>query len=256
MSFFWQISGKEGRIGLLGIGILGATVHNCTQLAIASFLFIQNSVFLWQAPFVIIFSLVSGGLIGALSFPVINAFQEVKFDPVIKETPPKIFSLKDPVALFLFLGSVIGVFFVSRWEIFLVCFILLIIVSLLLEISLLSLFKPVIKFWGLFMWNFALNLFFTSGRFWFWIITVEGIEKSLILSLRLIYCIAVSSLFVGRFGMDYPLYLFSKITGDKNTFVITAGALEALPKLSGKGKRMKWKDLKGFKGFLEKILQG
>jgi heptaprenyl diphosphate synthase len=62
----WSLLGKKGILGSVGLAIAGASVHNAGQLLAVYFLFMKNDAIFYQIPFMMIASLVFGGVTGVL----------------------------------------------------------------------------------------------------------------------------------------------------------------------------------------------
>jgi heptaprenyl diphosphate synthase len=66
MGLAWQLLGRKGRLGTLGLGIIGAVFHNAGQLLAVYFLLTRNGVVFYQIPFMGGAALLFGGCIGAI----------------------------------------------------------------------------------------------------------------------------------------------------------------------------------------------
>ena len=252
MGIAWKTFGRRGWLGLTGIGISGAAAHNTTQLVIAYLLFVKNAGFLWQIPFMLLFSIISGTIVGILAKPVIKAFRQTTVKPVIPQKATGPFLLKEKIGFPIFLYFVIGIFIIQKPEYFVVFYTLLIITAIYTKTGLLRILKVSLRFWGLFAWNIIINMFFTPGHFIVWTVSYEGLERAGILSLRLFFCIGASVVFIKNSKLDFPLYLFSKIWGGERMITVFSGAMAVLPKLVATGKNMKWKTISDFKTFINR----
>jgi uncharacterized membrane protein len=70
MGIAWRLSGRGARMGMTGLGIVGACLHNGGQLAALSMLFGCPAGLLFQAPVMIIASLVFGCITGMGAVPL------------------------------------------------------------------------------------------------------------------------------------------------------------------------------------------
>jgi heptaprenyl diphosphate synthase len=255
MGGLWKLFGKRGTVGLIGIGITGALAHNLTQLFIAYHLFVKQAVFLWQIPFLCLFSVVSGGLVGGLSFSVIGPLKDSVLGTEIQLEVPSVFTLKQRLGFPILIIVFIGVFFLDRREAFAILFFLLFCYAAYERVAPGGIIKSVFRFWGLFVWNILTNILFTPGRTIVWRITVEGIEQAELLSLRLVFCVCASVVYMRTSGLEFPLHFFSRFLGGTGTVKMATRALVLLPELAAYFKKNKIKTFRSFKGMVEEILR-
>jgi len=60
----YLLNRKNGRLGCIGIGVLGAAAHNTAQIAVAAL--ITNSGIFYYLPFLLIASIVTGSITGSI----------------------------------------------------------------------------------------------------------------------------------------------------------------------------------------------
>ncbi len=254
MIILWQFLGTRKYMGLIGIGIAGAFVHNTTQLFIAYSLFVKNNAFLWQFPFLTVFSIISGTITGLLAHIIINAVENSKTIYNNKIEIISKFTFSQKLMFYVLLTALISVFFISDYIYISIFFFVALLTSMYFNVNLNDIFKIVKRFWALFLWNILLNIFFTQGRYIYHHITYEGIHLATSLCIKLILCIIISLNFMKIKGIEYSLHLFSRITSKKDFLIIFYGALDALPKVIFKTKTIKWKTLLKPQKFITEFL--
>ena len=82
MALTWQILGKRRLAGFVGLGIIGALLHNTGQLVAVFHLFARNSALFYQAPLMIAAALVSGTLVAAVAWHGLRSFDRMTTQPV------------------------------------------------------------------------------------------------------------------------------------------------------------------------------
>jgi heptaprenyl diphosphate synthase len=253
MGGLWQALGSRGFLGLVGVSIAGAVTHNMVQIGIAYGLFVQNTAFLWQIPYALIFSLISGGAIGWLAFPIINSFSQAS--PISFPAQPKVPTSTPVRRKFLFallLVSFVLVFFANHWTAFFVLFALLTPVLFYLSIPLKECLSSALRFWGLFVWIILTAFLFTPGRYFIPPLTIEGLQQGFALAFRLLFCILVSVALQKSGGTQYLLRLLSRKAGGDSARIVS-DALGALPVIARKAREMKWRFIKDFEKTMVEI---
>lgn len=119
----WSLLGKRGILGSVGLAIAGASVHNAGQLLAVYFLFMKNDSIFYQIPFMMVASLVFGGVTGVL----VNSLRSA-LDSRITERNFRgqatlnlaAFKKSDMVFSFIVLAVCIYMFFIEKITIILV----------------------------------------------------------------------------------------------------------------------------------------
>ena len=246
MGCLWWSFGRRGVLGVVGISVVGAVCHNLIQIAIAYGMFVKSAAFLWQIPWALLFSLASGCVVGFLAVPVILAFSRLGPVDIAAQGRIPVEPSNRRKALFAaLLASFVAVFFVDHWSGFAVLFSLLVPLLVTLHVVRKDWQTAVFRFWGLFFWIAATQLFFTPGRYLIPPVTYEGLNQAILLSLRLLFCVLVSLALQKSGGMDWALSALCRRTGN-NAFEIVTGALGALPVLAATAKRLRWRTITCF----------
>jgi hypothetical protein len=255
MGAAWHLFGRKGWMGLAGAGMLGAAAHNLSQLGVAYFLFVRNTVFLWQAPVMLGFSAVAGSMVGCLAFPIITAFQQVRLPEKALNLAKTDFTWQQKAGLPLLLLFVCCVFLAERMALLGGLAAGLFALAWAVRLKPWKLASAMLRFWGLFVWSLAVNALFSPGQYLVWRITYEGLEQAGQLSIRLALCIGASVLFARKSGMEYALCLASRIAGGRETLQVASRALALLPELAAKVREMRWRSITGFSRFVAEALQ-
>ncbi|MBN2038166.1 MAG: Gx transporter family protein [Chitinispirillaceae bacterium] len=72
MGLLWNMFGKRGLLGMVGLGVLGALFHNAGQLFAVYALMTTNTRVFFQLPLMALASILFGSVVGALALPVKN----------------------------------------------------------------------------------------------------------------------------------------------------------------------------------------
>ncbi len=67
---------RTGRFGLWGVSLTGAAFHNLGQILVAYFFLFKNVLILQLLPYLILYALISGSVIGFLSFVVLQRLKK------------------------------------------------------------------------------------------------------------------------------------------------------------------------------------
>ncbi|MBN1578368.1 MAG: Gx transporter family protein [Chitinispirillaceae bacterium] len=67
MGILWHLLGRRRLLGTIGLGIIGAIMHNAGQLVGVFFLLTRNNAIFYQLPFMGIAALVFGGFVGIIT---------------------------------------------------------------------------------------------------------------------------------------------------------------------------------------------
>ncbi len=254
MGALWYGWGKRGLLGVVGISVVGAAIHNLAQIAIAYGLFVRSSAFLWQLPWALLFSLVSGGVVGLLAMPVLRSFNGTR---AIAISSPPLASVRFSTSRKILFGALFlsfaGAFLVNHWAGLLGLFGLLTPLLINLRVSLKECCRAALRFWGLFFWIVLTALVFTPGQYLVPPITLEGLNLGIVLSLRLFFCILISIVLQKTGGMQWALSALCRRTGGDSLEIMNQ-AMAALPVLAAIAKRMRWRLFAEFDRAVEESL--
>jgi heptaprenyl diphosphate synthase len=182
MGALWLLFGRRGWLGLAGLGIAGAVLHNAGQLC-GVYLFIAATPVLWyQVPFMLGASLVSGALTGFFAYALL---------PMLLTTAsaPAVFNAMTPgkgtlrcVAGAGLLAASIGITVLHSSAVLGMCAVLATVLSwVMTRWKLGALLLPITRFWLLFAFVAVMYLFFSYGRTVAWLpfVTYEGIHETM-----------------------------------------------------------------------------
>ena len=188
MGALWLLFGRRGWLGLAGLGIAGAVLHNTGQLC-GVYLFIAAAPVLWyQVPFMLCASLVFGALTGFFAYtllPVLitTASATAAFNAMRVDN-----GLLRCVAGVGLLAASIGITVLHSPVVLGMCALLATLLSCWLTQGNISVFLlPAVRFWLLFVFVAVMYLFFSYGRTFAGLpfVTYEGIQETLLQWLRL-----------------------------------------------------------------------
>ncbi len=245
MAIAWRIAGKRGYLGCLGIGIIGAFCHNIGQLFTVYWILSANSHLLYQLPFMLLASVIFGGIIGFLT-PIVRNFLIAQpfTHPETQVSHPTVLHANRTqygFSLLLLIGS-FGIVFINNYWILLACAIG---ISLCVQIqrswSFTALIKPITSFWIFFLFIALVNLFFSYGTRLdhFGFITHEGLDLTLQQWARLWTWLELSYLF-SYFKFHAVMFSILKRLFPKHQSTLFAGilCLEYFPSIAEDGKNL------------------
>ena len=186
MGALWTCFGRRGWLGLVGLGIAGAALHNAGQLCALYFLLTAAAGIWYQVPFMLAASLVFGAATGVLAHALMPllAGSDPKSDFAgLREPPTRNFALR-LVAGGLLLGASIGVVFLHAWPLLAAsaaaASVLAVAVAERGKLSVL--FYPIGRFWLLFVFVAVMNIFFSYGRSAFGLsfVTQDGLRETVL----------------------------------------------------------------------------
>jgi len=188
MGTLWLLFGRRGWLGLVGLGIAGAVLHNAGQLCGVYFLLTASMVIWYQFPFMLLASLVFGTVTGFFAHALLPMLTRGSPAPVDFNTA---MTGKAPLRLIAggaLLAASIGIAIIRSP---LVLGVSALLASLLAFGSSRWKFRaflfPVSRFWLLFVFVGVMYLFFSYGRTAAGIsfVTYEGIRETLLQWLKL-----------------------------------------------------------------------
>lgn len=165
MGLAWNILGKRGMLGTIGLCITGAFFHNSAQLVVVFFLLTHNASVFYQLPFMGAASIVFGTFAGLIVPPVWNILNRMELPEVKRSFPTgqNPLNVKDATRC-----SVVLLFCFSLFAISDILFISIIAIICSGMIALVRRSWKVIiyplKFWPLFLFILSMYLFFSYGK--------------------------------------------------------------------------------------------
>jgi heptaprenyl diphosphate synthase len=233
MGIAWRIAGRRGALGTIGTGIIGAFIHNCTQIVVIYFLLAKNTHIFYQAPLMLAASLVFGSITGGIAPTLLAFLQDARRIPV--SVNPSLPENNIPyrhavVSLALFCTGCIIVFIDSPVSLGFCALTSAIIVQALCGGSIRTLLLPFTRFWLLFLFIACVHLFMSYGtrisslpfltdqgirltglqwlRLWTWlelsfILTYFQFHKVVLQGLRALFPRHLSTLYAGVLALEY-----------------------------------------------------
>jgi heptaprenyl diphosphate synthase len=202
MGMVYDVLGRKGLIGTIGLAIIGAVFHNMGQLMAVYFLLTYNVYLFYQVPFMILASICFGTLVGILA-PMLarlshQTLQKIETSAIVLpkcEIVPRSHTM---TSVFMLLLSVSLVFIDTRFVLLTLALLMTGGVQLLLGPSVQRLFFPIRRFWLLFVFVACLLLFLPYGKKVPWApwITYEGLEATIDQWLRLWTWLQISFMFI------------------------------------------------------------
>lgn len=191
MSLFWNLFGKRGYLGIVGVAIIGALGHNLGQIIVVYFLMAKNPHLFYQIPFMVLASVLSGIIIGIISsgfFRIVSKNTSIYNFTISKKPQSDSVNKIHIIYSVCFLICCMGLVFVDSIIILLASvFSITIIVQIIHKGSVYALLFPIKRFWMLFLFIAILHSFFTYGTKYQSIpfITHEGVQRAIVQWLRL-----------------------------------------------------------------------
>ena len=165
MGALWLLFGKRGWLGLVGLGIAGAALHNTGQLCGVYVLIAATDVIWYQVPFMLLASLVFGALTGFFAHALL---------PILSKEPSATADFKAKrvgnAGLRLIAGGAllavsIGITIIRSPLILVVCAVLASLLAFGIRRGKFGvLLFPIRRFWLLFVFVAVMYLFFSYGR--------------------------------------------------------------------------------------------
>ncbi len=181
MGILWKIAGEKKLIGTIGISIIGAFVHNVTQLSVVHLLLAHSVVLFYQIPAVCLASLGFGTIVGLLVpyiDSVVNSIYPTLPDTLTIPRSSRQFKRFDIFSSTCVLGTCVALLFLNNLLALAVfATILTVLVFFILRTPLKTLTYPVRRFWIIFLGVALIYLFFTPGTSYthFPMLTHEGV---------------------------------------------------------------------------------
>lgn len=245
------------RLSPLGVGIIGAFVHNMVQLLLAYLIFFNHPGIFVLVPWLTLGSVVLGGLSGSLATAVLNRLTKESVYPTQIEFSAPSFENRTyqpgdsvihrcPVAVkigFVLTATLLTVFYENLF-LYGFCFIVIAVLIFLSSLPFSQVFSVIKKLWAIILGAFLLPLYFNHGSQElvstpFGTLHAEAIVTSVIFSTRIILLALLSNLLarttsVESFTAGIRTYLkpFDLIGIDSNNIAENiSNALSALPRV-------------------------
>lgn len=243
MALMWRLTGKNGLLGTVGLGIIGALFHNFGQLCAVYCLMSANIHLFYQVPVMLAASIVFGGIVGALApladrmfraAPALVTSGRLQLSRFFASPRDRFFSalLLAACTAIVFTNSLAALAGAAAGA--------TLIAQVILKGSWSALLKPLSRFWVLFAFVACVNVFFSYGArieglpF----LTREGIGLTIEQWLRLWTWLQVSAIL---FYFRFDSVMFDALNGlfRKHHETLFAGvlALEYFPGIAEDSKR-------------------
>ena len=231
MGLCWNVAGKRGLLGLIGISITGALFHNFGQLVAVYFLMVKNMHLFYQVPIMLMASVFFGGITGMLAMPLLSFLRDMRASAPIPAAPAKTavtqVSARDTIfALCIITGS-FALVFVNNVRILALCAALTTAaIQLLLKGSLTALVKPVRSYWLLFLFIACLQLFYSFGAKIEFLpfLTLEGVRLTAQQWLRLWTWLELS-IILTHFNFNGVVFKMLSVLFSRHESTLLAGLL-------------------------------
>lgn len=164
MGLAWNLLGKKGMLGTIGLSILGAIIHNAAQLTVAYLLLTHNPSIFYQLPFMGAASVIFGIFTGLIVPPVWNVLNRMQLLEMKLNFIPSqsLVNVKNAI-----ICSIVLLFCFSLFAISNILFISTIAATVTLGITVIRRSWKVIiyplSFWPLFLFILSMYLFFSYG---------------------------------------------------------------------------------------------
>jgi heptaprenyl diphosphate synthase len=237
MGVLWTLFGKRRWLGLVGLGIAGAVLHNSGQLCAIYFLLTATTLLWYQLPFMLGASLVFGAVTGILAYALAPRLaagsREVETDCTGFASPPiRNFALRFVGGGFLLSASVAVVFLHAPAFLGVAAAAATILAVAAARGNLAMLVYPVARFWLLFAFIGIMDTFFSYGRTAFGLsfVTHEGLRETGLQWLRLWTWIELSAVLASiQFNRAVLSAAVRHVPFGRTTLTASLFALELFP---------------------------
>jgi uncharacterized membrane protein len=236
MGLLWELFGRKRWLGFVGLGVAGAALHNIGQLICVYFMLTATAAIWYQAPFMLVASIVFGtlsGLLGHALLPFIDREVQAEVFPLAGMTPARHGGIVRPAAGCAILAASVVIAIVNN--VAAVCIAAAIATLLALVMAggkIAAVFFPVTRFWLLFVFVAAMDLFFSYGKTVAGIpfITADGARAALLQCLRLWTWIELSSILTRlEFNRIVLQSAARRLPFGKQTFAAAVMSFELFP---------------------------
>ena len=165
MGMAWNVLGKRGLLGTIGLSITGAFFHNSAQLLVVYFLLTHNASVFYQLPFMGAASIVFGTFAGLIVPPIWNVLNRMKLAEINRSFSDcqKSLSLKNTVICSTVILFCFSLFSFSNILVISIIAVIFTGTITIIRGSRKVIFYP-LKFWPLFLFILSMYLFFSYGN--------------------------------------------------------------------------------------------
>jgi heptaprenyl diphosphate synthase len=235
MGVLWQLLGRRGLLGTLGLAVGGAFAHNAAQLVTVYYLLTRNSAIWYQLPFMGIAALLFGGLIGSMVPVLWRVLVHESPAPPLRNGPTPSSHRVDhrftPLNLLL-LGGSVALVFTGNFQILGTIAAGMTVAAFFLLGHKPSVLIHPLKLWPLFIFVALVYLFFSYGTRvpFIPLVTYEGLSATAAQSLRL-WTWLEAGLLLQRFRCNELLFAALRRLFPRHADTLLAGllALEYFP---------------------------
>lgn len=227
MGIAWNLLGKKKLLGTIGLSIIGAVFHNAAQLVVVYFLLTHNSSVFYQLPFMGAASLGFGAISGLIVPQIWNILNRME---IPKVNPGDIISRQSIGPADAIICSVILLFCTLLFSINDVIIMSVIGIAVTLIVawirhSITVLIYP-LKFWPLFLFVFAMYLFFSYGTRLqvLTFLTYEGLHSASLQIIR-VWIWLEAGLLLTQFRFHETFFSVLRIIFRKKRTTLIAGIL-------------------------------
>jgi heptaprenyl diphosphate synthase len=192
MGLLWRLFGRRGYLGLVGLGICGAVLHNIGQLVAIYFILAAIPVIWYQAPFMLTASIVFGALSGLLGYALVPYSGTESGEGAFLRFDVSRTSIGNPglkiLAGSLILASSVGIVLVkSPIALGFAALLATLLAAGTAKEKSKTVFYPLTRFWLLFAFVAVMYSFFSYGRTFAGIpfVTSDGLRETALQWLRL-----------------------------------------------------------------------
>ena len=237
MSLAWITFGKKGALGMVGLGILGALIHNSGQLMAVYLLLTRNNSVFYQIPFMTVAAILFGGLTGILVPTVSNIIPSAG-----STLPPDLlpannlfsYDKKDLLLSTLIIGTCISLFTIPSIAILFAITVVITTLAFILLDHKLKVFLYPLRFKFLFLFIALTYILFSPGKRLTPLSfpTDEGLYNALMQLLR-IWSWIEAGLILHTFHFNEILFSMLKNIFPKHQSTLSSGilALEYFPEI-------------------------
>jgi heptaprenyl diphosphate synthase len=241
MGLVWTALGKRGWIGSIGLGILGALVHNLTQIVVIYFLLAKNAHLFYQIPLMFAAAIVFGSLTGAIAPALLHFTRGMQLNhpdcrPAASKTAAELRTGWPIIPLFLFCAGCCVAFINEPTVLLFLAIAGTLAVQGAYRGSLSLLFSPMTRFWPMFLFIACVHCFLSYGAIieGFPLVTYEGVRLTVVQWLKLWTWLELSFLLT-RFHLHIIVLklLRALFRGNQTTLFAGVLALEYFPAIVG-----------------------
>lgn len=165
MATMWRLLGQKGVVGLMGMSVTGAVLHNLTQLGVVYLLMDTNPVLFRQIPIMVPVAAVTGSIVAILAKLFYDSIDAVSVQPNLRSRAEM--QSAGMLNTMVCIALLIGCMALAPVRDFRLLGGAALAISIAVQFvekgSLRAFFFPVTRFWMMFVFIGAFHLFFTMG---------------------------------------------------------------------------------------------